>query len=225
MGTSCDIARLNPDGTIRVIHVSGDGYPSGVGVTLFRFYDTPEALTALFGGTTHAEGIAFTLPEHLEWFEDGWHPDVFTRDEFIAEFTRHDDDEPIDIETADIDDVTFAGTYFYAHGKWIYPRNGSDILTFIDTGQSPYVMTRDFLNRFADMKGWPGHDPWTVVPEPPISNLELGERYAATVEDKPGVTVNREEGWIQIIDASHPGVKTTTTYSHGAIAVSSEMGG
>ncbi len=48
MGTSADIARRNPDGSLTVTHVSGDGYPAGVGEFLFKEFNTPEAQEKLW---------------------------------------------------------------------------------------------------------------------------------------------------------------------------------
>lgn len=48
MATSADIARQNPDGSLTITHISGDGYLSGVGAVLFRKFSTVEAQQKLW---------------------------------------------------------------------------------------------------------------------------------------------------------------------------------
>lgn len=48
MGTNAEIFHFLDDTTLQHIHVSYDGYLSGVGLALFRCYNNPEAIESLF---------------------------------------------------------------------------------------------------------------------------------------------------------------------------------
>lgn len=47
MGTRSRIAMVGEDGKVRSIYCHWDGYPSGVGKTLFQFYTDPTKISAL----------------------------------------------------------------------------------------------------------------------------------------------------------------------------------
>ena len=65
MGTTCEIARVK-DGNVQRIHISYDGYLGGVGLELFKFYDTEEKVNALFGHGTGATSLEAD-PTEMSW--------------------------------------------------------------------------------------------------------------------------------------------------------------
>lgn len=146
MGTTCEIAAQMPNGRWKQIHISYDGYVTGVGLTLFRDYGTPEKVAALLAHRTGAVQLC-TDPGEMSW--DDWHPDEgFTLDELVAQH-RHDTSHMSEQDRAYYaqfeDEVGFLGLYAYAHGRWAAPRSTDALVSFVETGEGPDVLTRELL--------------------------------------------------------------------------------
>lgn len=76
MGTRSNICRLNTDGSYTVIYCHWDGYPSGVGRTLYENYKTPvqvEALLALgdLSGLREEPGVKHPFEAPSRWLPAG----------------------------------------------------------------------------------------------------------------------------------------------------------
>lgn len=137
MGTSCEIVGVREDGTTHTIHVSADGYLTGVGLKLFRFYDTPEKVAALFAQDTHAPSLEAD-PADIDWGD--WDASYRGRPvaDVLAAYAGYDDgnDDP---------EPGGLGLYVHAHGKWAAPSTVASMKAFIETGDSPDVITREML--------------------------------------------------------------------------------
>ncbi len=97
MGTSSELVRLNADGvTVDRIHLSYDGYLSGVGLKLFHYYDTPEKVTALFGCQTAATSLE-AEPRDMLW--DEW--DESYRGKSLTDFIAEERKSAIYYNTPD----------------------------------------------------------------------------------------------------------------------------
>lgn len=146
MGTTCEIAAQMPDGRWKQIHVSYDGYVSGVGLILFRDYDTPEKVTALMSHGTGAVQLC-TDPSEMTW--DEWHPaEGFTFEELAAQ--HHFDTSGLDAAAAahhveHEECPGYLGLYVHAHGRWAAPRTTDMLRAFVETGDCADVLTRELL--------------------------------------------------------------------------------
>ena len=134
MGTSCTIARLAEDGMFERIHVSYDGYLTGVGLKLFRHYGDQDRVDALFSHEDWATSLQ-PDPEDIDWSE--WDGDSRrqTRDAFINEHGFADDPEA---QPGNL------GLYVHAHGRWAAPSDRAALVRFLDTGEGD-VITREML--------------------------------------------------------------------------------
>lgn len=130
MGTTSEIIRITGE-TVDKIHVSYDGVPEGVGLTLFRFYNTPEAVEKLFSHDTWAPVLEDDIDDidWDDWGEEGMRGQPLAA--FLAEYTGYPED-PL-------------GLFVFAHDRWAFPHGFADLKTFIETGESPHRMTREYL--------------------------------------------------------------------------------
>jgi hypothetical protein len=152
MGTTCEIARISPDGTVKQIHVGYDGYLEGVGLKLFKFYREQADVDALFSRGTHLTSLTDRLEEN-DW--GSWTREHASTplDSYIADQKRCDEQSDPDYAALDPEDEDdredldsrALGIFFHAHGKWCHPRDGRDLIAFIETGESPRVITRELL--------------------------------------------------------------------------------
>lgn len=171
MGTSCEIARIRDDGTVDRIHVSYDGYLTGVGLTLFRHYDTPEKVEALFSHQDWATSLEAN-PEDIDWGD--W--DENRKKVPFADFAREHAYEGVDEDEKPGD----IGLYIHAHGVWSAPRGWTTAQTFIDAGIGD-VITRKML-----IKAGATDADFTDEPRRPVNE----HRGVLSVEMVPGDTQN-----------------------------------
>jgi hypothetical protein len=139
MGTPADIARELPDGTYRMLHVSYDGYLSGVGAQLFKHYSDPEKVDRLFSHSYtpsleddpndfDADGEEWTL---YEASDDPANPHKVVSQPVSKEYyDKH--------LAADI-------SYFWKDGKWFYHRYEYDDNTSHYVSLGFVEITREML--------------------------------------------------------------------------------
>lgn len=135
MGTNADIARVRDDGLIDTIRIAYDGYLTGVGMELYRYYDTPEKVAALFGHTEYATSIE-PDPVDMDWQDH----EMETRDQTLETFSAAHGYEGVDEREMPGD----MRLYIHAHGKWSAPRGWQTAKAFIETGEGD-VITRELL--------------------------------------------------------------------------------
>lgn len=138
MGTSCEIARQQPSGLWKRIHISYDGYVSGVGLVLARDYDTPEKVDALFAHRTGATQLT-SDPTEMRWSD--WYDEETTLDALIVETGCDHPGHPPEAER----DIGGLGLYLHAHGCWAAPRTIASLRRFVETGEGEDVLTREAL--------------------------------------------------------------------------------
>lgn len=185
MGTSCELFRVNGD-TIDGIHISHDGYLSGVGAMLFRSYQDPEKIEALFSHDTWAVGFCPEI-EDIEW--DEWEEGMKKKplSAFLEEHEAQDKWAREHYPKV-VDDGRFMGLYVYAHGKWAFPMAVADLRAFIETGESPYVMTREFM--LAN-----GCDEADLDPQVHEDHRPVNEMVGVLSDDLTSITLDGGEEW------------------------------
>lgn len=138
MGTTCEIARQQPNGLWKRIHISYDGYVSGVGLVLARDYDTPEKVDALFSHATGATQLT-SDPAEMRWSD--WYDGETTLDALIVETGCDHPGRPPEEERG----IGGLGLYVHAHVRWAAPRTTASLRRFVETGEGDDVLTREAL--------------------------------------------------------------------------------
>lgn len=148
MGTPCDLYRVTETGHVTAIHVSYDGYLAGVGLTLFKHYQVPEALDALFV----ASGDVASLECNPYWNDLYSTEEIVTLDNIRANLQSNMNYMVPEHSTAEAYEKDWdTRTYLHAKGHWHLISTPAHLHAALQ-GDPARRLTKDILMTHADIK-------------------------------------------------------------------------